>query len=537
MIEQIRIKNYKAFDDASLPLSKLTVLLGANSVGKSSLIQLLLLLNQTVEASEKFYKSALKLHGNLINMGDPVNLFRNKQDLPLTLEFSIKSDDLEQFLKDELFKKYIDIFNKLTFFVPIAGLSELQKLDISIHGEFKKYLTKLERVISKETTRLEYLQQISRIVSRSVFFFPDPDPRNIREFGKGYEALERISDCIKNNSFKISITIIEDDARLRVTNFEVEHSLKKIISITPRKGEIEAFSNVVEIGQSDMKAMAQHYESESTIFDFFRHFDNSQSDEARATTTVRASLLIEVIKYFQTHLKSYFKNGILNYVSPLRAHPKRYYMLDKAKVNYTLDTFDGDAVAEVLKENSDIRRSVNNWFSKFGLSVSVKNFKEVIHHLRVKQNNLELDITDVGFGISQVLPVILSGFLSPEDSYTIVEQPEIHLHPKMQADLADLFIAIVKSSPNKRLIIETHSEYLLKRLRRRISEYSTNSDLGISATDVSVCTIDPQKAEKGARLNVLAIEERGYFDWPIEFYGGELLQDTTVFLKNQIQNS
>ncbi len=120
-------------------------------------------------------------------------------------------------------------------------------------------------------------------------------------------------------------------------------------------------------------------------------------------------------------------------------------MLDKAKLNLTLDTLDGDAIAEVLKDNKHITRSVNLWLKNFGVEVDVQGFKEVIHHLVVKQNNIDLDITDVGFGISQILPVIIQGFLSPKYSTTIIEQPEIHLHPKMQADLADIFrLDIVK---------------------------------------------------------------------------------------------
>jgi len=74
---------------------------------------------------------------------------------------------------------------------------------------------------------------------------------------------------------------------------------------------------------------------------------------------------------------------------------------------------------------------------------------------------------DVGFGISQVLPIIVQGFLSKDDSITIIEQPEIHLHPMMQSDLADLFIDVIESTTTngKILFIETHSESILKRLR------------------------------------------------------------------------
>lgn len=98
----------------------------------------------------------------------------------------------------------------------------------------------------------------------------------------------------------------------------------------------------------------------------------------------------------------------------------------------------------------------------------------------------------------------------------------------MQADLADLFIDIIDTNKKaKKLIIETHSEYLLKRLRRRISEGKISHDT------VSICLFNPQSDKESAKIKVLEIEDKGFFEWPIDFYGGEILNDTTVFLKNQ----
>ena len=108
----------------------------------------------------------------------------------------------------------------------------------------------------------------------------------------------------------------------------------------------------------------------------------------------------------------------------------------------------------------------------------------------------------------------------------MLENPEIHLHPTMQADLGDLFIDIVESG-DKRLVIETHSEYLLRRIRRRISEGKINKD------DVAICLFHPKTKEKPAWVEILDIGEKGNFKWPEEFYGGELYNDTVEFLKNQ----
>jgi predicted ATPase len=169
--------------------------------------------------------------------------------------------------------------------------------------------------------------------------------------------------------------------------------------------------------------------------------------------------------------------------------------------------------------------------------VDVSTLQDVIHKLKVKQYSLDLDITDVGFGISQILPIIVQGFWSVKNSLTMIEQPEIHLHPKMQADLADLFIDITGIEkplyeknklelPKKHLLIETHSEYLLKRLRRRISEGK------ISANDVAIYFVEPQKNDNiSAKIKEIEISEDGTFDWPHDFYEGELKEDNINFIK------
>ena len=78
-------------------------------------------------------------------------------------------------------------------------------------------------------------------------------------------------------------------------------------------------------------------------------------------------------------------------------------------------------------------------------------------------------LTDIGFGVSQVLPVLVQCFYANHGSTLILEQPDIHLHPSAQAGLADLFIA-AKKSPGVQILFESHSEHLLRRLQRRIAE-------------------------------------------------------------------
>jgi predicted ATPase len=89
--------------------------------------------------------------------------------------------------------------------------------------------------------------------------------------------------------------------------------------------------------------------------------------------------------------------------------------------------------------------------------------------LQLDARSPEVVITDVGFGVSQILPVITLCYYVPRGSILLIEQPEIHLHPKVQAGLADVFIDAIKTR-DIQIILESHSEHLLRRLQRRMAE-------------------------------------------------------------------
>lgn len=131
-----------------------------------------------------------------------------------------------------------------------------------------------------------------------------------------------------------------------------------------------------------------------------------------------------------------------------------------------------------------------------------------------------VDLPDVGFGISQVLPVLVQCFYAPSDSIIIMEQPEIHLHPSAQSALADVIIDVVNSREhgkerNIQLIIETHSEHFLRRLQRRIAEETISQDK-VSAYFADVTTMP-------ARLRPLEIDLFGNIrNWPGDFFGDEM---------------
>lgn len=142
---------------------------------------------------------------------------------------------------------------------------------------------------------------------------------------------------------------------------------------------------------------------------------------------------------------------------------------------------------------------------------------------------------DVGTGISQVFPVLVSAF-EGKNRLVIIEQPEIHIHPKLQADLGDVFIdaALAENGPHHKFLIETHSEHLILRLLRRVRETCSaegfdkaleNSDINdlsdrvaIHPEDICVLYVIPKTT--GAEVVELKVTEEGDFAqrWPGGFF-------------------
>jgi predicted ATPase len=571
MIQKISFRNYKAFESGEIKLKPITILLGANSVGKSSIINLLLMLQQSANSIN--YKSALRLHGENVSMGESENIFRNKNiENNIVLEFEFKSESLKELLRKELFNDFIN-----QVFQPIEFLTRFPDTEIkeSIKIEFKQFINKRREIDDKiYHSKDQFVNLINAIENlnndieknrkQSDFLryylrrreSVSTNEKNALESTYDYLFdLKKIKDDTFNLTFELCNVKSNKEDVIKMCKVCLLNNSKEILhfnfSLNQNNSGYKDIIITSEFGKNrellDKKAkdeFLRYVNFNSTIFswvpifnknrDFF--FRNSPDEDYSIITQI----IIQIIEQAIIPIRSQFTRELVNHVSPLRAHPKRYYFLDKANINTVLDTLDGNSLTEILKENANVKSKVNSWLKTFGLHVDVSTLQDVIHKLKINQHSLDLDITDVGFGISQILPVIVQGFLSFDNSLTMIEQPEIHLHPKMQADLADLFIDVVVGTNNQKLnfgkkqypiakkylLIETHSEYLLRRLRRRISEGK------IMAQDVAIYFVLPPKEKNGsAIIEEKEVSEDGVFEWPQDFYADELKKDTTEFIK------
>jgi predicted ATPase len=149
-----------------------------------------------------------------------------------------------------------------------------------------------------------------------------------------------------------------------------------------------------------------------------------------------------------------------------------------------------------------------------------------------------VDLPDVGFGISQVLPVLVQCFYAPSGSIILMEQPEIHLHPSAQSALADVMIDAINSRENGadrniQVVLETHSEHFLRRLQRRIAEDA------VPQKKISAYFANITKAP--ATLEPLQIDLFGNIqNWPENFFGdemGDITEQSKAAMEKRIRQS
>jgi predicted ATPase len=427
-MDTIRLINFKGFEDTGdLSIKPITILIGPNSSGKSSFIQPLLMLKQTVDSRD--VTSPLVVNGSYVKLSSYENFVKNHD---IDKEFGI---------------------------------------------------------------------QLSFIPRSSLYF-----PRKITEQGAGQKSSVRLkSSFIYNKSKKrieLSLTEIDFDSK----NIKIERiKLKKSV-------RYEAIT----------KSFITNSELQPIVFPRvtpFKFFSYSLKERER---------LVRNSKFMDARRSRYFSQNIvedvindLHYIGPLRENPKSIY-ISGGELRRDVG-LKGEYAADVLwTQGQGIRRArtlldrVNHWINKFGLGskVSLKplgkhsGFFQIV--ITNPQSNINATICDVGFGVSQVLPLIVEGFYSNSNSTLLIEQPEIHLHPKVQADLGDLLIELIKVG--RKVIVETHSEHLISRLTRRIAE---ENDFTKDKLAIYYFTC----GKEGTSIDEIKIDNLGRFEnWPDGFF-------------------
>jgi len=478
MFRQLSFQNFKSWEDTGeIKLAPITGFFGTNSSGKSAILQFLLMLKQTMESSD---------HKQVLHTGDEktyVNLgtfydIAHSHTIPSIITFSLewKMPDAIKILKTESSTS----INQL-------NSSQLKKRTLPTFILFSINYLKFSSEIR--------LQQNDIFVKNFCYSFES----NSQEIYFKFEQIKKQ---------------FEDLYQLKTQGYQLKsHKIRPSKQVSDNYNSIPVFFPPIKhyAFPSDVKSLYQH---EVFLSEF-------------------------VLAYEQAFQKIY-------YLGPLREYPQRIYAWaggEPQDVGHRGEL----AIPALLasrKNNSvnqiNIEEKVAYWLKELGLidSFRVAAIAEnrQYYEVRVKRspNSSEVLITDVGFGVSQILPVLVLCYYAPKGSTIILEQPEIHLHPSVQSGLADVFIDVIQNR-KMQIILESHSEHLLHRLQRRIAEEKD----GLTNEDISLyfCDMTP---EGNSKLTTLEMDDFGnIINWPENFFGdkmGDLFAMTEAEMKRQMSN-
>ena len=480
-IDTLSLKNFKAFKNLSdLKIKPLTILAGTNSSGKSSILQSILLLKQTFESNSNIQ---LLLNGNFTKLGTFKDIVYGKNEKnEIEIGFKVPIDKYE--------------LAQMRYFIPQNIKHNIEEntswwYDFSYKVCLKEEMVKIPKDGFKEEKK-------SIVKDFEINFLPNTKEGQNRE-KSAYLKLSHQQDKIYTVSWKL----------FRRTPDSVEDFKKEQQETTIEKIE----------GQKELNVDFANLRPAQIL-------DNDIPQEIRMILFNLGDFLKNIfIKY--------------NYISPHRIEPQKRYIYEN-EVNtignygqnaaYALANLgNNEAIAFYLFDiesnqfkfrdnkfvNKFLKDAVKWWLSYMGIKDFEAVIKDGIIYLEMESGTtgekVKVNLSEVGFGISQVFPIVVEGLRMLPASTLIVESPEAHLHPKMQMQLADFFISLALSSKN--VIVETHSDHIVNRLVRRIIE----DEQSILKDKIAIYFINP--SEEGAIVEEVKIDEdRGIINWPDGFF-------------------
>jgi hypothetical protein len=506
MLKEITIENFKPFGtEQTVPLAPITLIYGPNSSGKSSIIQALLLLCQSFQGSPQT-ASRLIFRGEYVDLGSFYSVLYHhdlQRSLKLKFRFSAARPRQGVTLTQPAQPAETDRIIRLTFDVGPEGRRSDPRLSLVGLGFSDLNLLDVDLIRAPSSERAE-LRGFATGLPETYFGFRDR--KSLQSLARYISAMEKVTSVNRQFTPPSLQWTIANESPPRDLMQALRESRISSYSMLPGQVieylDVEAVQNIRQQSSSNASLEAMHllFRSHSPILSISREFYD---------------LILS-----------------LSYLGPLRSPPERHY-INSGSDRDSVGTR-GERMPQLLNRRPYLMRKLNEWFRQFGIpyvldtkSVGDDLTGDIIRVALTDQNKVAISPSDVGFGIGQLLPILVEGTVSL-GKLICVEQPEIHLHPRMQAQIADFLIETAKvqslsSSPRwpdrndvdvggNQWIIETHSESLMLRIKRRIKEGV------IPASFFSVIYIEP--TDHGSRVLPLRLDEKGAFvdEWPDGFF-------------------
>ena len=455
MLNRLKLDNFKAWRKADLRFGKVTGFFGTNSAGKSSLLQLLLLLKQTRNATDRGLVLDFGGPGGLVNLGtfrDVVHQQDEQTRISWLLDWTLAK--------------------KLNIHDPIGP-----RANLLFEGGC--------------------LQIRCEVGLRQARLWP-------RELAYRFGGVDFMLRPRASSETKFELTT---DSQ----NFTFIHS----------RGRPTPFPHPVKTHLFPSQIRAK-YQNVDFLSDFELEYEN-------------------------------FMDSIY-YLGPLREYPRREYHWAGSSPDDVGQrgerTVDAILAATLRNEKRGLRprgrgirrmpfqEMIAHWLNELEL-IHEFRLEEIaegtnLYRAMVKTSSrgVPTALTDVGFGVSQILPALVLLYYVPEGSTVLMEQPEIHLHPAVQSGLADVMLNVA-AARNVQIIVESHSEHLMRRLQRRVAEET------VSSKDVKLYFVSAVEGE--AQASNLVLNEWGEIkNWPEQFFGdemGEIAAITKASLRRKMERS
>ncbi len=507
-MKSIKIKNLRSIKNSeNIELSALNILLGQNSSGKSTFLRLFPLLKQSIEARTR---GPILWYGDYVDFGDfNIAVSKGENEMSFEFEFQIPASKMQ--------RRY---YNPRFLYNLLEDTNFILTLTMKSGGENKTFISQLILSFFDQKTEISF-DANGKIISYLI---------NNEDFTN----MMKNKVAILRNGIIPTLFVPLEENRLPKKDYDVLNELKKFLKQRLRANTSE---NKIEniIANSGIGSDKYFYENllensnkyPSTWGKIIKKWDLKSSD------FIKYKNLIIVLKYQRllTMVDDYLVTAISNfhYIKPLRATAERYYRRQDLAVA-TVDAQGSNLAMFIDNLTPKKRNEFQEWIKKtFGFYPVIKTVERhvSIRLIDAKTNN-DFNITDKGFGFSQILPIITQLWSIIYESninrqrfnvpiFLAIEQPELHLHPALQAKLIDSFIETIKLAKEKgvelKLILETHSQTIVNYIGHKIA------DNDFSEKEVSIVLFEFQENTNNSFVKQSNYNKQGFLEnWPIGFF-------------------